>query len=256
MNKSNVCFRNVGIAVALSASFAVTALAGPITGTVQIGQGSVGVTNTAIDFFGGPPTCASPNPGSPGCFSVSTGTGSFASAISNTGNNTIQDLIGPPPGGSIFLPGFMVFNNGVVFDLTAVPPAGLPLCSSVSTTAGGVTCVPSTVSPFRLTNGPGSGPGGTGPANTVGVQLTLDVNGYTGSPVGASPYVGVFTTQFSGENIQDILNQLAAGGGTGEVSNSYSATFSPAGVPEPSSMLLMGLGLAGMTFMTRRLRAR
>ncbi|MCU1257892.1 MAG: hypothetical protein JWO80_777 [Bryobacterales bacterium] len=254
MNRS--LLQGLGLAVTLGM---FSASATMITGTVDT-TGTAGVSATAIDFYSGPPGCnTGPNPGNTtppanDCFLTGIGTGSFATASGTNGG--ILDLA-PPIVGAKNVVSFMTFANGVTFDLTNIPLAGTPTCSSVDPTQGGVSCVPG-ASGFRLTNGPGTGPNGTGTATSVGIQFTVGLNGYTGtSASGFTPYIGIFTTQVAGQNAQDVLNTLAAGGGTGIFVHSYSGSFSPAAaIPEPASLLLMGAGLLGFSVIGRRFSRR
>jgi PEP-CTERM motif len=72
---------------------------------------------------------------------------------------------------------------------------------------------------------------------------------------GSSKWTGVFTTQFN-VPFQSVIAAFGTGG-SGTVSNSFSATFTltPAGVPEPGSVALLGLGL-GLVALSAGLRRR
>lgn len=250
--------------IALGILTTATGFSAMITGLVTV-TGSASVSATAIDFFNTPPPCTTPTlgGGTNGCFLVvGTPTGNFTGLSSPSGgvnNGTILDLVGGNITGSKNIQGFMTFSNSVIFDLVNLPAAGNPGCSTVDPTLGGVSCVPDGNGPsaFRLTNGPGTGAGQTGPANTVAVQFTVGLNGYTGSNAVSTPYIGIFATTISNANAATILASLAANGGTGSFGpKGFSADFSPAAVPEPATMLLMGFGLLGVSFASRKFPKR
>jgi len=119
----------------------------------------------------------------------------------------------------------------------------------------GATCTPA-FSPFQLTNGL-TDPS-TGTVDTVSVALTMDAWGYTGSSGtdynSANLYIGSFTTQqaIQGATIQSILHTIATGG---SVNASWSATFTPV-VPEPASLILLGVGLTAIGLFKRKTKTK
>jgi hypothetical protein len=82
--------------------------------------------------------------------------------------------------------------------------------------------------------------------------LQLNGTAYTGSAAsGSSATTGVFSTQtVIGGTIPAIISALNAGQAITGIT--YSASFASSPVPEPGSMLLMGLGLAGAGLIARR----
>ena len=77
------------------------------------------------------------------------------------------------------------------------------------------------------------------------IPLTLSPNGFLESGFLA-------TTEFTGPLILEIRGKSDAAGG---VNASYSGTINISIIPEPSTALLMGLGLGGLAFASRRARA-
>ncbi len=214
-------------------------LATPITGIANI-TGEVTVAATAVDF--GSPF------GIPSVGAVETG--SFAGLT----GGSIQTLTGGPHTGSVSVPGFISFNQGVAtpitFDLVSIAPGFGTLAGCAPGAALGAECTP-TGSPFTIIQGPD---------NTLGVYLTLVGTAYTGtSGSGLSVTTGAFTTQtvLSGSSnpgsAAALLDILLSGG---TVSASYSAQFAPVSstpiIPEPASLILMGVGLLGAGIVARK----
>jgi hypothetical protein len=213
----------------------IPGLAAPITGVVNIGGASAAVTAGAIDFYGGA-TCETAGIGVAGCFGAFTPkTGSFA-GLPTTGAGLIQDLQGPPFTGAISIPDFIMFVNGVHFDLTNILAGGAPDCATVNQNGSNVQCTPylpgNVVSPFIIVNDI------TGQSATV--SFNVKVNGYTGTiGTGFTPYIGTFSTPSSGDNIADIMGRYNLGI---PAVAAYSANFTPEPVPEPGTVTLLGVG--------------
>jgi len=218
---------------------ASAAIAAPITGTFQM-NGIVTATPTAFTWEG--------VSGSPAdVFSLSLGTGSDAM---EDGTDTIHDL------NNTTEPVGVVFSPQDFIDFTVVPglppllinfvPMGNGGTAGCSAPAAGTTppqtCTPPIAggSPITFQN---NNVGGT----VTGSSATWTFSGITNG--GQSTWNGIFTSQFVGQSYQQVLAQFAA---TGSVTASYSANITVSAVPEPATLMLIGLSLLLMLPICRR----
>jgi PEP-CTERM motif len=212
-----------------------SASAAPVTGTANI-AGNVTVQDGTITFA---PTFTNAAPGAQE-------TGNFSGLT----GGTIQSLSGGPVTGFLPTPitGFINFSTGVaapvIFDLTYIAP-GVGTLAGCSSSSPGSLCTP-TGSPFTLIQLT---------SNTVIASLQFNGVSYTGSAAtGTSPTTAIFSTQSAiNGTLPEIFNLLVRGGAVSGVtySASFVATPTPT-IPEPGSMMLMGVGLISAGLIARR----
>jgi hypothetical protein len=166
------------------------------------------------------------------------GTGDFA--VLNGTFGTLEDLDATVQtvGTSFSLQNFLVATAMPAwnFELTDIAPGSGTMAGC--TDDPGDVCTPDLpfglISPFTITND-----------NEGGSSVTLSMSGSLtdGSGDLASAWKGIFTTQFVDLTAAEILEQIAA---TGSVVSSHSGSFTVTAIPEPATLTLMALGLAGL----------
>ncbi len=203
-----------------------------VSNCVGAGNGMT-LTATTIDF-------TLPVGGGNGCTETTTGTSityTGGGPLTSTVTGLVKDL--SVPSGTVL--DFMTFtgNPNLHFDLTSLGPGVANTnCASLF-----VECSPSPGSPFVLTGTPS------------GTSLSLSASGVARDASGhSSTWFGSFSTQFPGVTAASIQTTLN-GGGT--ISSTYSGSFTVTAasqVPEPTTILLLGTGLAGIAAKVRKRR--
>ena len=240
------------VAIALTPS---SAHAGLINGSQLNISGDATVFATAINWKCDQPgdtVCtAVPPPANKGDFSVTSSSGSFAPYNGTFGLITNINNAAQPLNQMFSLPNFLTFDlvtaNNLTMELQFIPLG----TDTLSTTCAGIThCTPQNsalntpsnpngISAFNLDQN------GTGTAASFGVIGLIHAQDGSTAPIS-----GIFTAQFNGLNPQQVLALTVSG-----ANSTYSSNLSLTIVPEPTTLLLTGLGLIGLSILGRKVRS-
>jgi len=197
----------------------------------------------------GDAACGAPPFAGAGDFAVTSSTGTFAPYNGTFGfirdiNNASQPL------NTLFsLPNFITFqlNANESIELTFIPLGTDPL----SPTCAGLThCTPTNAALITGTN-----PGGVSAfnldSNATGTAATFGILGIVHElGGGTAPIAGTYTAQFTGLTPAQVLAQALQGG-----SSTYSANLVLTTIPEPTTILLGGIGLLAVGLFRRKARS-
>lgn len=211
-------------------------------------SGSVNIAPTSLDF--------TPFAGGNGSFNVVSGDGIFGPIISGS-TGTIADLqfqVNAPLNQSFSLSPFATFmlNPSQRLDLTFIHLGGFGSAGcTASPPASGQGCTPNFPALITPANPQGISPFNLANNSATSSTLSFSVQGNYVSGATSTPFNGVFSMTFTNLNFQQMLSTWNSGG---LVTGTYSAFFTatPASVPEPMTIVLLGTGLAGVVMNVRR----
>ena len=197
----------------------------------------------------GDTTCTTA-PANQGDFAVSASTGSFAEYNGTFGLITDINNAAQPLNALFSLPDFMTFdlNSDLTIELTFIPLGN----DTLSTTCAGLShCTPQ--SNLLITpNNPQGLSALNLDSNLSGTAFTFGVIGIVHQAGGATAELsGIYTAEFVGLNPQQTL-ALVEGSSNSNYSANLSLTLTQASAPEPTSILLSGIGLLGLGFVGSR----
>lgn len=212
-----------------------------LTGTLTVSNANI--SNPTITFS----NLAVPNQGVIG--DPVGGTFLTANAGSTVAGQTVGmaqlNALAEPVGSAFSDPSWLVFaaiDNLPTLTLTYIP-VGVDTIAGCAATppAASQTCTP----PIGNTSNPG--PFSFQNLSSSSSSVSFSFSGVTSD--GLDIWSGTFTSQFTTESFQDVLNTLA---NQGSVGNTFSGTVTFSQIPEPGTYLMLGVGLLLIGLMGRR----
>jgi len=161
----------------------------------------------------------------------------------------LNNLNDPTQPGVSNYPGFITFNNGSFWTITLTNIlAGVDGTGSCAAApAAGQFCSPPG-GPFNEQN---SGVCAAGALTNCTANISFSFLGTAFNGLQSSAVAGIFSTTFSGTDYQNLNAAVLAGQ---DIVTSDSGTLNVTAIPEPMTFSLVGLGLLGLGFVSRKIR--